>query len=69
MLQKKKILQMEMKRKVIDTKEQAAIGIDRIKKFWRSQIMEGNSRAGKILRAALLQNILISSVNDNIIDI
>ena len=54
----KKILQMEMERKVIDTKEQAAIGIDRIKKFWRSQIMEGNSRAGKILRAALLQKYI-----------
>ena len=51
---------MEMERKVIDTnfKEQAAIGIDRIKKFWRSQIMEGNSRAGKMLRAALLQKYI-----------
>ena len=55
---KKKILQIEMERKIIDTKEQAAIGIDRIKKFWRCQIMEGNSRAGKILRAALLQKYI-----------
>ena len=54
----KKILQIETERKIIDTKEQAAIGIDRIKKFWRSQIMEGNSRAGKILRAAQLQKYI-----------
>lgn len=39
---------------IIDTKQQAAIDIARIKKVWRSQIVEGDSRAGKMLRAALL---------------
>lgn len=41
----KEELQHEMKRQVQHSRQ-----------FWRNQIMEGESRSGRILRAALLRN-------------
>ena len=40
---------------IIDIKKQAASDVSNMKKIWQNQIIEGGSRAGKILRAALLR--------------
>ena len=50
-------LQIEIERTIIDNKQQAAIDIDRMKKFWHNQIIEGDSRAGNMLTAALSHNV------------
>lgn len=50
-----KHLREDMEGRVIDIKKQAASDVSNMKKVWRNQIVEGGSRAGKILRAALLR--------------
>ena len=50
-----KHLQEEIEARIIDIKKQTTSDVSNMKKFWRNQIVEGGSRAGKILRAALLR--------------
>lgn len=50
-----KHLQEDMEGRIIDIRKQAATDVSNMKTFWRNQIVEGGSRAGKILRAALLR--------------
>ena len=49
-----KNLQEDMEGRIIDIRKQAAADVSKMKTIWRNQIVEGGSRAGKILRAALL---------------
>ena len=49
-----KHLRKDMEGRISDVRKQAATDISNMKEFWRNQIIEGGSRAGKILRAAWL---------------
>lgn len=50
-----KNLREDMEGRIIDIRKQAAANVNNMKTIWRNQIVEGGSRAGKILRAALLR--------------
>jgi len=50
-----KHLQEEIEARIIDIKKQTTSDVSNMKKFWQNQIIEGGSRVGKIVRAALLR--------------
>ena len=50
-----KHLREDMEGCITDIRKQAATDVSNMKEVWRNQIVEGGSRAGKILRAALLR--------------
>lgn len=39
--------------------------VDRIREFWRNQIIEGGSRAGRMVRASLLRNNITPAIKEN----
>ena len=47
-------LQQDLQSKILSIEQHSASCVENIRNFWRNQIIEGSSRAGRILRASLL---------------
>ena len=48
-------LEQRMKSQLSSIERQSASCVENIKNFWRNQIIEGSSKAGRILRASLIR--------------